>query len=93
MNVNVPRGKVHGVRVTSQGRRDYWAKVEERVDPRSRVYYWIKQGFSRWEKNGMSDIHALRSHYISVTPLQFDFTNYNALDELVSWDLRFNGTK
>ncbi len=93
LNVNVPKGKVRGVRVTSQGRRDYWAKVEERVDPRSRVYYWIKQGFSRWEKNGMSDIHALRSHYISVTPLQFDFTNYNALDELVSWDLRFNGTK
>ena len=26
LNVNVPRGKVHGVRVTSQGRRDYWAK-------------------------------------------------------------------
>ncbi len=93
LNVNVPRGKVHGVRVTSQGRRDYWAKVEERVDPRSRVYYWIKQGFSRWEKNGMSDIHALRNHYISVTPLQFDFTNYKALDELESWDLRFNGTK
>ena len=42
LNVNVPRGKVHGVRVTSQGRRDYWAKVEERVDPRSRVYYWIQ---------------------------------------------------
>ncbi len=46
LNVNVPNNKVRGVRVTSQGRRDYWAKVEERVDPRSRVYYWIKQGFT-----------------------------------------------
>lgn len=93
LNVNVPNEKVKGVRVTSQGRRDYWAKVEERVDPRSRVYYWIKQGFSRWEKNGMSDIHALRDRYISVTPLQFDFTNYNALDTVQSWNLKFNGKK
>ena len=93
LNVNVPSSKVKGVRVTSQGRRDYWAKVEERVDPRSRVYYWIKQGFSRWEKNGMSDIHALRDHFISVTPLQFDFTNYNALDTVESWNLSFNGKK
>lgn len=91
LNVNVPATKVKGVRVTSQGRRDYWAKVEERVEPRSRVYYWIKQGFSRWEKNGISDIHALRGDYISVTPLQFDFTNYNALDTIESWNLQFNG--
>lgn len=93
LNVNVPSSKVKGVRVTSQGHRDYWAKVEERVDPGSRVYYWIKQGFSRWEKNGISDIHALRDHYISVTPLQFDFTNYRALDTLESWNLQFNGKK
>lgn len=93
LNVNVPTSKVKGVRITSQGRRDYWARVEERVDPRSRVYYWIKQGFSRWEKNGMSDIHALRDHYISVTPLQFDFTNYDALETLQSWNLKFNGKR
>lgn len=91
LNVNVPTKKIKGVRITSQGRRDYWAKVEERVDPRSRVYYWIKQGFSRWEKNGMSDIHALRDDYISVTPLQFDFTAYAALEELQTWGLGFNG--
>ena len=56
-----------------------------------RVYYWIKQGFSRWENNGMSDIAAVRERFISVTPLQFDFTAYNALEELSTWELRFNG--
>ncbi len=90
LNVNVPSAKVKGVRITAQGRRDYWAKVEERIDPRSRVYYWIKQGFSRWEKNGMSDIAAVRERFISVTPLQFDFTAYNALEELSTWELRFS---
>ena len=91
LNVNVPNSRVKGVRITSQGRRDYYAKVEQRVDPRSRVYFWIKQGFSRWEKNGMSDIAAIRDHYISVTPLHFDFTDYNVLDELQDWGLKFNG--
>ncbi len=93
LNVNVPNSKVKGVRITSQGRHDGWARVEERVEPSSRVYYWIKQGFTRWDKTGMSDIHALRDQYISVTPLQFDFTNYNALETLESWNLQFNGKK
>lgn len=91
LNVNVPPGEVSGVRITSQGHRDYWAKVEERVDPRSRVYFWIKQGISRWERNGISDIHAVREKLISVTPLHIDYTNYSVLDELTSWDLNING--
>jgi 5'-nucleotidase len=91
LNVNVPAGKVDGVRITSQGRRDYRANVEKRVDPRSRVYFWIKQGFSRWERDGISDIMAVRDNLISVTPLHIDFTNYQALDELASWGLNWNG--
>jgi 5'-nucleotidase len=91
LNVNVPPGEVKGVQITSQGSRNYWAKVEERVDPRSRVYFWIKQGLSRWDKNGISDINAVRENLISVTPLQIDFTNYKALDELASWGLIWNG--
>ena len=91
LNVNVPTGDVEGIRITSQGSGDYWANVEKRVDPRSRVYFWIKQGFSRWERNGISDLAAVRENLISVTPLHIDFTNYNALDELASWGLNWNG--
>ena len=90
LNVNVPVGKIRGVRITTQGRRDYWANVEERVEPRSRVYSWLKQGFSR-DKNGMSDLIAVRGSYISVTPLQLDFTDHDALEHLESWNLTWNG--
>jgi 5'-nucleotidase len=93
LNVNVPNAKAKGVRVTCQGRRDQWTRVEERVDPASRVYYWIKQGLNRSEKEEVSDISALRDHYISVTPLHFDFTAYGALEELHSWRLSFNGKR
>ena len=93
LNVNVPNAKPRGVRVTSQGRRDHWTRVEERVDPASRVYYWIKQGLQGTPRGGSSDVQALRDQYISVTPLQFDFTAYSALEELQSWNLSFNGKK
>jgi 5'-nucleotidase len=92
LNVNVPTGEIEGVRITTQGHRNYWAKVEERIDPRSRVYFWIKQGFSRWEKNGVSDINAVRENQISITPLHIDFTNYEALEELASWEIGWNGS-
>ena len=93
LNVNVPDSKVKGVRITSQGRRPSWTKVEEKVDPASRIYYWVKQGFTKVEKEALSDISALRDSYISITPLQFDFTAYSALEELQSWNLRFNGSR
>jgi 5'-nucleotidase len=94
LNVNVPDSKVRGVRITSQGRRGSWTKVEERVDPASRIYYWMKQGFSKGERDGAaSDVSALRDSYISITPLQFDFTADSALEELLSWDVRFNGIR
>jgi 5'-nucleotidase len=91
LNVNVPDSKVRGVRITSQGRRASWMKVEEKLDPASRIYYWVKQGFTKVEKEATSDIFALRDSYISITPLQFDFTAYSALEELEGWGLRFNG--
>jgi 5'-nucleotidase len=86
LNVNVPIGKVEGVRITSQGRPN--------PDPRdagARLYSWIKQGWSGAERNGISDIAAVRESLISVTPLHVDFTNYHALDELASWGLNWNG--
>ncbi len=91
LNVSVPVGKVEGIRITSQGRRDSRVKLERRLDQPSSVYSWIKQGFSRTERNGISDIGAVRENLISVTPLHIDFTNYNALDELASWGLNWNG--
>lgn len=91
LNVNVPDSKIKGVRITSQGRRETWTKVEEKIDPASRIYYWVKQGFTKVEREAPSDIAAIRESCISITPLQFDFTAYSALEELSTWDLSFNG--
>jgi 5'-nucleotidase len=88
INVNVPQGRPKGFRVTVQARRNHVTVVDGRVDPRGQPYYWIEEGQNDWEPHDRSDYQAVKDGYISVTPLQPDLTDYNALallDELSIW--------
>ena len=82
LNVNVPRGRNKGFRVTVQARRNHVTVVSERTDPRHRAYYWIEEGENHWEPHDRSDYQAVKDGYISVTPLQPDMTAYDALPYL-----------
>ena len=41
---------------------------------------WIEEGANDWEPHELSDYHAVKAGYISVTPLHPDLTNYGAID-------------
>ncbi len=82
VNINVPSGQPRGFRATVQARRNHVTVVDERLDPRGRPYYWIEEGQNDWEINDRSDYAAVKSGYVSVTPLQPDLTDYAALDLL-----------
>lgn len=92
LNVNVPPGNIKGVRITSQGtHQDRRAAMLRENGGPSRLYSWLRPGRSRSEEGGrLSDIVAIRSGLISVSPLHVDFTNYQALDELASWGIRWD---
>ena len=79
LNVNMPTGEPHGVRVTVQAKRNHITSVGERHDPKGRAYYWIEEGQNEWEPHDRSDYQAVRDGYVSVTPLQPDLTAYAAL--------------
>ena len=79
LNINVPRGRPKGLKVTVQARRNHVTSVSEAVDPRGQPYYWIEEGQSDWEPHDRSDYQAVRDGYVSVTPLQPDLTHYAAL--------------
>jgi 5'-nucleotidase len=79
LNINVPRGENKGFRVTVQAKRNHVTVVSKRMDPRHRAYYWIEEGDNHWEPHDRSDYQAVRDGYISITPLQPDMTNYDAL--------------
>lgn len=85
LNVNVPhmpRGDIRGVLVTRQGKRVYGEPIVEKVDPRGKKYYWI----GGYELGSVdienSDITAVKSGYVSVTPISLDLTDYGFLDKL-----------
>jgi 5'-nucleotidase len=80
LNVNVPHGKVRGVRSTVQARRNHITKVDRRLDPRGRPYFWIDEAQVQWQVDARSDHQAIREGYVSVTPLSPDMTAHEALE-------------
>jgi 5'-nucleotidase len=87
LNINVPAGKPRGFRLTVQAKRNHVTIVDPRVDPRGQKYYWIEEGGNDWEPHDRSDYQAVRDGYISVTPLQPDMTDHDALAKLESLEL------
>jgi 5'-nucleotidase len=87
LNINVPAGKPKGFRLTVQARRNHITIVDPRTDPRGQPYYWIEEGANDWESHDRSDYQAVRDGYVSVTPLQPDMTDHQALAALESLGL------
>ena len=91
LNVNVPALKekdIKGVMVTRQGKSIWDEKYEPRLDPHKNTYYWLKGKHILSDKTLDIDHKALTEGYISVTPIQYDLTDYKMLDELESWNFK-----
>lgn len=78
LSVNVPHGTPKGIRVTVQAKRNHITKIDRRLDPRDRPYYWIEEASDDWEHDPRSDHQAVLDGFISVTPLQPDLTDHHA---------------
>lgn len=80
LNINVPRGEIVGIRTTVQAKRNHITKVDRRVDPRQRPYFWIEEAQDDWAPVDRSDRQAVKDGFVSVTPLQPDLTDHKALE-------------
>ncbi len=84
VNLNFPdciASEVTGVEVTSQGKRDSGLiRVDEREDGRGNPYFWIAFSRGRHTPAEGSDLHALASRRISLTPLRLDLTDVATRD-------------
>lgn len=83
LNVNAPAEVKDGeIEITRLARRMYTTRVEERHDPRGRIYYWIA-GDPINDADVGTDVHTVRVHKrISITPLKLDFTSVERLEDL-----------
>jgi len=86
LNVNIPglpRSRLRGIRVTHQSASAYRELYDKRTDPWGRTYFWITGELTReFEREPESDLRALAEGYISITPLHYDLTAYQAIREL-----------
>ncbi len=90
LNVNIPYlsfDSINGYVITRQGLRVYRDALDKRVDPRGHLYYWIGGDEPTGVNEEGTDVGALASGYVSITPLQLDLTNYKAMDVLKKWSL------
>jgi 5'-nucleotidase len=71
--------------VTRQGLRVYLDKLERRVDPRGRPYYWIGGEAPSGVVEEGTDFGALKAGYVSITPLQLDLTAREAQLKMQTW--------
>ncbi|MHB0876793.1 MAG: 5'/3'-nucleotidase SurE [Anaerolineae bacterium] len=88
LNVNVPRlplADLGGIEVTRLGRRVYRDVLIRRLDPGGRPYYWIGGDPPSGEAEVGTDIWAVETGHVSVTPVQMDMTAYQLLDTKQHW--------
>ena len=94
LNVNVPAipdAQILGVAITTQGRRQYVDRIEKRLDPLGRPYFWLGGSLAE-EAAGAepgTDVCAVADNKISVTPIHLDMTSYALLPTLKDWEIKF----
>jgi 5'-nucleotidase len=95
-NINGPlkalQNSAPEVRVVPRDATQYWETFERRTEPMGRPYYWLSgRPDPRQPKNKnpqrLTDMSALSQGYITVTPLNFDVTDKQSLNEMANWDL------
>ena len=83
INVNFPPVQTHevrGIRVVRQGFHDYSrGSIVEGTDPRGFPYFWFGLHGIEHTPGHDTDLEAIADGYVSVTPLQLDYTHHASL--------------
>lgn len=88
LNVNVPNrplSEIKGFQVTALGKRQYADRIEERIDPAGRPYYWLSGSLIEERDQPGTDVYAVARGYISITPIHLDFTAHALIAPLREW--------
>ncbi len=86
INVNCPAGEPKGVEVTKLGKRIYNDELKlVREDDEGRRHYEIYGWQPGYEEVEGTDLTAVASGRIAVTPIHFDLTDHGGLERLRGW--------
>jgi len=89
LNVNIPdrRETMKRYKITHLGKRLYNEVVIQKIDPRSKKYFWIGGQSPTWVKEKGSDFSAVKAGYVSITPLHLDTTDYDTIQQIKKWKI------
>jgi 5'-nucleotidase len=90
LNINVPdvpEDQIKGIRLTTQGKSKWDDAYEQRVDPNGRDYYWLTGNLTSVDTENDTDQGAIKNNYVSITPIHFDLTDYDAYEKMKSWNI------
>lgn len=90
LNVNLPKLKeneIKGIKICRQANALWMEKFDKRKTPQGKDYYWLTGEFVNNDHGQDTDEWALANGYVSVVPVQFDLTAYQAIGELNNWNL------
>lgn len=88
LNINVPDlpfSDIRGVRMTRLGARHLARPMLEAFNPRGQAVYWVGLPGEMQDAGQGTDYYAVKSAYVSVTPLELNLTKYEELSTLQPW--------
>ena len=88
LNVNIPDvnyDEIKGFKASRLGNRHKSEPVIKTLDPKGRDVYWVGPVGAEQDAGEGTDFHAIRSKYVSITPIQIDLTRHQSLTSLSDW--------
>ena len=88
LNVNIPDvnyDEIKGFKASRLGNRHKPEPVIKTLDPKGRDVYWVGPVGAEQDAGEGTDFHAIRSKYVSITPIQIDLTRHQSLASLSDW--------
>ena len=88
LNVNIPDvnyDEIKGFKASRLGNRHKPEPVIKTLDPKGRDVYWVGPVGAEQDAGEGTDFHAIRSKYVSITPIQIDLTRHQLLSSLSNW--------
>ena len=89
LNVNFPKlseKEIKGIKICRQAKAYWIEEFDKRTNPMGLDYYWLTGKFVNKDKGEDTDEWALTQGYISIVPIEFDHTAYQAIKRLNTWN-------
>jgi len=87
LNVNFPVGEIKDIIPCRQSIGHWKEEFEHRTDPNGREYFWLTGYFSNSEPASKdTDIAFLNDGYATIVPTKTDFTDFETISRLKTWN-------